>query len=85
MTSLVDGEEAPPPLPPPPVFAKILRIFGRKNCRETIFALKNGFFRRKNRPVPTVHAAGHDWNPLELSCFFGRQNESERIAFALAK
>ena len=57
----VDGEEVPPPRPPSPVFAKILRISGRKNCRETIFALENGIFRRKNRFVPTVHAAGHDW------------------------
>ena len=56
----VDGEEAPPPLPPSPVFAKILRISERKNCRETIFALENEIFCRKNRPVPTVHAAGHD-------------------------
>ena len=56
----VDGEEAPPPLPPSPVFAKILRIFGRKNCKGMIFALENGIFRRKNPPVPTVHAAGHD-------------------------
>ena len=32
----------------------------RKNCKETIFALENGIFRRKNPPVPTVHAAGHD-------------------------
>ena len=39
---------------------KSFQIFGRKNCRETIFALENGVFRRKNRPVPTVHAAGHD-------------------------
>ena len=56
----VNVEETPPPLPPSPVFAKILRIFGRKNCKETIFALENGIFRRKNLPVPTVHAAGHD-------------------------
>ena len=51
---------APPPLPPSPVSAKILRIFGRGNCKETIFALENGIFRRKNRPVPAVHAAGND-------------------------
>ena len=30
----------------PPVSAKILRIFGRGNCKETIFALENGIFRR---------------------------------------
>ena len=50
----------PPPLPPLPVSSKILRIFGRGNCKETIFALENGIFLRKNRPVPAVHAAGDD-------------------------
>ena len=51
----------PPPLPPPQsVSAKILRIYGRGNCKETIFALENEIFRRKNRPVPAVHAAGDD-------------------------
>ncbi len=45
---------------PLPVFAEIFQISGRKNCKETIFALENGIFRRKNPPVPTVHAAGHD-------------------------
>ena len=45
---------------PPPVSAEILRISGRGNCKETIFALENGIFRRKNRPVPAVHAAGDD-------------------------
>ena len=51
----------PPPLPPPQaVSAKILRISGRGNCKETIFALENGIFRRKNRPAPAVHAAGDD-------------------------
>ena len=30
------------------------------NCKEAIFALENGIFRRKNRPVPAVHAAGDD-------------------------
>ena len=38
---------------PPPVSAKILRIFGRGNCKETIFALVNGIFRRG---VLRVHA-----------------------------
>ena len=41
-------------------FAEIFQISGRKNCKETIFALENEIFRRKNRPVPTVHAAGRD-------------------------
>ena len=45
---------------PSPVSAKNQRFFGRGDCRETIFSLENGIFRRKNRPVPTVHAAGHD-------------------------
>ena len=31
---------------PPPVSAKILRIFERGNCKEAIFALENGIFRR---------------------------------------
>ena len=60
LTSRWTGEQALPPLPPSPVSAKILRIFGRGNCKETIFALENGIFRRKNRPVPAVHAAGDD-------------------------
>ena len=45
---------------PLPVSAKILRIFGRGNCKEAIFALENRIFRHKNRPVPAVHAAGDD-------------------------
>ena len=40
---------------PPPVSAEILRISGRGNCKEAIFALGNGISRRKNRPVPDVH------------------------------
>ena len=60
LTSWWTGKQAPPPLPPSPVSAKNQRFFGRGACRETIFALENGIFRRKNRPVPTVHAAGHD-------------------------
>ena len=31
---------------PPPVSAEILRISGRGNCKEAIFALENGIFRR---------------------------------------
>ena len=61
LTSRVDGEaRSPATATLSSVFAKILQIFGRKNCRETIFALENEIFCRKNRPVPTVHAAGHD-------------------------
>ena len=57
---LAEGGASSPPLPPLPVFAEIFQISGRKNRKETIFALENGIFRRKNPPVPTVHAAGHD-------------------------
>ena len=35
---------------PSPVSAKILRISGRGNCKEAIFALENEIFRRKNQP-----------------------------------
>ena len=63
---LLDGGASSPPQPPLPVFAEIFQISGRKNCKETIFALENGIFRRKNPPVPTVHAAGHDGNSRGL-------------------
>ena len=66
LTSWWTGEQAPPPLPPLPVFAEIFQISGRKNCKETIFALENEIFRRKNPRVPTVHAAGHDGNSRGL-------------------
>ena len=33
-----------------PVSAKILRISGRGNCKEALFALENGIFRRKKAP-----------------------------------
>ena len=46
LTSWWTGEPAPPPRPPLPVSAKILRISGRGNCKEAIFALENGIFRR---------------------------------------
>ena len=32
--------------------------------------MENGIFRRKNRPVPTVHAAGHDWKPSRVQPAF---------------
>ena len=31
----------------------------KKSCKETLFALGNGIVRRKNPPVPAVHAAGN--------------------------
>ena len=60
LTSWWTREQAPPPLPPLPVFAEILRISGRENRKERIFALGNEISRRKNPPVPAVHAAGYD-------------------------
>ena len=55
LTSWWTGKQAPPPLPPSPVSAKNQRFFGRGACKETIFSLENGIFRRKNRPVPTLY------------------------------
>ena len=55
LTSWWTGEQAPPPLPPSPVSAKNRRFFGRGACKETLFSLENGIFRRKNRPVPTLY------------------------------
>ena len=55
LTSWWTGKQAPPPLPPSPVSAKNQRFFGRGDCKETIFSLENGIFRRKNRPVPTLY------------------------------
>ena len=66
LTSWWTGEQAPPPLPPLPVFAEIFQISGRKNCKVTIFALENEIFRHKNRPAPAVHAAGLDSNSRGL-------------------
>lgn len=44
-----------------PDFARISsKSPGAKSAKETIFALKNGIFRRKNPPAPAVHAAGLD-------------------------
>ena len=51
---------------PPPVSAEILWISGRGNCKEAIFALENGIFRRKNRPAPAGHAAGDDFTARGL-------------------
>ena len=36
-------------LPSFAVFAEIFQIFGRKNCKGTIFALENGIFTAKSR------------------------------------
>ena len=38
---------------PLPVFAEIFQISGRKNCKETIFALENKFSDAKIAPSPT--------------------------------
>ena len=56
----------PPPLPPLPVSAKILRIFGRGNCKEAIFALENGIFLRGvlRAPAPLNSAwSSHTFAP----------------------
>ena len=58
---------------PPPVSAEILRISGRGNCKEAIFALGNGISRRKNQhPFPTRRSPGTIYvregcGPLALS------------------
>ena len=38
LTTLWTGKQAPPPLLSSPVFAEILRVFRRKNCRETSYS-----------------------------------------------
>ena len=51
---------------PSPVSAKILRIFGRGNCKEAIFALENGIFRRGvlRAPAPLNSAwSSHTFAP----------------------
>ena len=53
-------------------FAEIFQISGRKNCKESIFALGNGISRRKNRPPPAYTPPGtigirEGFGPLELS------------------
>ena len=51
---------------PPPVSAKILRIFERGNCKEAIFALENGIFRRGvlRAPAPLNSAwSSHTFAP----------------------
>ena len=85
LTSWWTREQAPPPLPPLPVFAEILRISGRENCKETIFALENGILRRKNPPAPAVHAAGYDlysrglWPSRALLGFFDSQESPHEL------
>ena len=58
---LVDGEASSPATTTPSRFCLSPADSGRKICKETIFALENKIFRRKNRPAPSVHAAGLDW------------------------
>ena len=63
------GKKLPRHCHPHQFLLKSFQIFGRKNCKETIFALENEIFRRENRPMPTVHAAGHDWKLERTSTF----------------
>ena len=46
------GEQPPRRCRPGRFLLKIFRIFGRKNCEETLFALEMRFSRRKKRPAP---------------------------------
>ena len=46
LTTACFAHRARPSCAPLPVSAKILRIFERGNCKEAIFALENGIFRR---------------------------------------
>ena len=62
LTSLWTGKHAPPPLPPSPVFAKILQLFERKNCRETILLWKMRFSVAK---IARVHRTRR-WARLKL-------------------
>ena len=55
---MVDGEARSPATATLTSFAKILRIFGRKNCEEMIFALENEIFRRKIVPCPPYTPLG---------------------------
>ena len=79
------GKKLPRHYHPHQFLLKSFQISGRKNCMETIFALENEIFCRKNRPVPTVHAAGHDWK-LErastLSSSPGVFRQTERVLFS---
>ena len=77
LTSWWTGKQAPPPLPPSPVFAKIQKIFGRKNCRETLFSLENGIY--KNRPVPTLYICTARVGNADRS-FPGNPGKSEKSA-----
>ena len=75
LTSWWTREQAPPPLPPLPVFAEIFQISGRKNCKARIFALENGIFRRSILPCPPYTPPGtivirEGCGPLELSMSF---------------
>ena len=48
-----EGSKLPRHCHPLTVSAKILRIFGRGDCKEAVS-------RGKNRPAPTAHVAGLD-------------------------
>ena len=56
----VDGEASSPATATLSSFCLNPSDSGRKNCKETIFALENRIFQSKNPPVPAVHAAGCD-------------------------
>ena len=60
LTSWWTGSKLPRHCHPLQILLGFLEIPGRKICKVTIFALENEIFRRKNRPAPAVHAAGHD-------------------------
>ena len=75
----------PPPLPPPQsVSAKILRISGRGNCKEAIFALENGIFRRKIAPSPPYTPPGtiEARESFGSTIRHGRSAPSHRAAFS---
>ena len=63
---------APPPLPPPPVSAKILRISGRGNCKEADFCSGKWDFPPQKSPIPPYTPPGtilmrEGFGPLALS------------------
>ena len=83
------GKQAPPPRPPSPVSAKILRISGRGNCKEAIFTLENKFSDAKIAPSPAYTPPGtiemrKGFGPLALSYDFFDSLKRFRSAFGAA-